>query len=116
MQKILVDPESIILYEVYATSDFLDNEKATLIYYGARTKSGRLIDDWCLVMNNIAHHSDINDITDIEKIRNEQGQEALDRIIESGRYVSIAKISVAGGTTDGDWTEVDRDRISGKIS
>ena len=95
LQKYLLDPDSIILYEVYVNEDY-SGERAVLFYFGARNKAGGITDDWAFVSGKeVQFESSYNDAVDADD---------TDGILENGDLV-FALFAIQTGSEK--WVEFD---------
>ena len=95
LEKNLLNPKSLVIYEAYTNSNYSDGGRATLIYFGAQNKGGGVSDDWALVYDgNIWFESNY-----------EQAKRKGDNkgILEHADLIE-AQFSVAIG--DADWKKV----------
>jgi len=102
LQKTLLDPNSIILYEVYYNPEYPKESPSTLIHYGAKNKGGGITDDWALVTD-----------------KNIESENEYDKAVKADdSYKILAHANViwckAFGLSD-DWKEIDVDKLHRRI-
>lgn len=98
LEKYLLEPDSLIIYQAYTNDNYNDSGRATLFYFGAKNKSGGISDDWALVFDGgVQFQSNFDEAVD-----NGDNQEVLDNadIVE-------AKFAATVGVDN--WKEVEVD-------
>lgn len=108
LQKTLLDPSSIILYEVYQSFEYSENKSATLIHYGAKNKGGGITDDWAYVSDK-----ELQSYNEYEKaVRNDDNTTIL-----ANGTVMFAKynLELTGTGEDSMWKSIDVDKIQKRI-
>lgn len=95
LEKYLLEPDSLIIYQAYTNENYGENGRATLFYFGAENKAGGISDDWALV-----YDGDVTFESDFDNAKEDGDNKG---ILDNGEIV-FAKFSISMGSED--WKEV----------